>query len=255
MRRLIGKSRDGKSLEELRKLISNRETRLAVLQALREQNKREPLEGGYRELLELLEAEDNGKKRLEALDELAWGKEALAESIVRGLDLTPALAVRGVNRDERMVLNFWGLRLCVLRGVPNISHQEKVTFLEQYSDYVYFASRPEGVEASAWATVLDRLTVLSRTRYQEFDNAFNEMVRKQEADSDDSSLPAVSLSRAITKNLLGLETDILAIPIQLLVTNRLTDFATTFGTPENWATMRNLVEQACRELKTDAKVS
>src|SRR5262249_27643360 len=129
LRRLFGRSLDGKSLEELRELISKRETRPAVLQALREQKKREPLEGGYRELLELLEAEDGEKKRLDALDELAWGKEALAESIVRGFDLTPVLAVREVNRDERMVLNFWGLRLCVLWAVPNISHQEKVSFL------------------------------------------------------------------------------------------------------------------------------
>ena len=255
---LFRRTRDGHSLEELFELIANRETRPKVLQALRKQNQREPLQGGYRELLDILEEEDGINKGLNVLDELALGKQALAESIVSRLDLAPVLAAREVNRDERMMLNLWGITLCVMRAVPNVSDEEKVAFLDRYHEYIHLASCPEGIEASGWARFINRISTLSRTRYQEYDNAFSEMLQNQKANSGDPNLhlvPGIALSCAITKNLFGLESDMLAIPIQLLVMNQLIAFAKTFGSPEDWATTRNFVEQACRLHKADAKDS
>ncbi len=101
-------------LQELRQAVLNPETRPAVLQALRELEKKGPLEEGYRELLELLQAQEGMAKGLSALSDLALGKDALAESIIRHLfsDKDSAAHLSGcrVSPDERMVLNFWGGR-------------------------------------------------------------------------------------------------------------------------------------------------
>jgi len=49
-------------LQELREAIINKETRPAVLHTLRKLNEKERLEGGYRDLLDLLEAEEGMEK-------------------------------------------------------------------------------------------------------------------------------------------------------------------------------------------------
>ncbi|MFZ0890278.1 MAG: hypothetical protein WA005_17700 [Candidatus Binataceae bacterium] len=250
------------SLNELRELITNRETRPAVLQTLRELNKREALEGGYRGLLDLLEAQQGTEKGLKALTELAFGKEALAEWIIGRLgsdkDLAPELGGRDANEDERMVLNLWWVTLCVMRAVPKVSAAEKRAFLDQYHEFIYFMGRPDGEDARlAWAVAIKRISALSQTRYQEYFDAFGEMMRGQEALRGDPSLllvPGAPLTGAIIKNLFGLESDswMLTFIVQTVVMDGLIAFARTFGTPEAWATMRHLVEEACRALRSGA---
>jgi hypothetical protein len=249
-------------LQELREAIINPETRPTVLQALRKLDKKGRLEGGYRELYELLQAEEGMAKGLNALSDLALGKEALAESIIGRLasdkDLAQELGGRAANQDERMVLNLWWVTLCVMRAVSKVSDEEKRAFLDQYHEFIYFMGCPECEDArSAWAVATRRISALSQTRYQEYFNAFGEMMRRQEALHRDPSLrlvPGAPLMRAIIKNLFGLESDslLLTFIIQTLVMNGLIAFAKTFGTPEAWATMRHFLEEACRALRSGA---
>ncbi len=250
------------SLHELRELITNRETRPAVLQTLRKLNKKEPLEGGYRELLDLLEAEEGMEKGLNALSELALGKGALAESIIHHLlsdkDLAADLGGCKVNQDERMVLNLWGVTLCVMRCLPKVGDEEKCAFLDRYHEFIYFMGCPEGEDARlAWAVATRRISALSQTGYQEYFDAFDEMMRRQEAVHRDPSLrlvPGAPLMHTITKNLFGLESDslLLALDVQSLVMSQLIAFAKAFGTAEAWATIRHFVEEACRALQSGA---
>jgi len=62
------------------------------------------------------------------------------------------------------------------------------------------------------------------------------------------------LMHAISKNLFGRERDslLLAFVVENLVMSHLISFAKTFGTAEGWATMRQLVEEACRVLRSGA---
>ncbi len=275
LRRLFGASERGEvdrstdqpigkddPLQELREAIINTETRPAVLQALRKLDKKGRLEGGYRELLDLLEAEEGVEKGLNALSELALGKGALAESIIGRLasdkDLAQELGGRAANQDERMVLNLWAVTLCVMRAVSKASDEEKRAFLDHYHEFIYFMGRPEGEDARlAWAVATSRISALSQTRYQEYFDAFGEMMRRQESVHRDPSVrlvPGAPLMHAITKNLFGLESDslLLAFEVQSLIMAQLVSFAKTFGTPEGWATMRHLVEEACRALRSGA---
>ena len=275
LRRLFGTSEGGKAhpstdqpigredpLQELREAIINRETRPAVLHTLRKLNKKEWLEGGYRDLLDLLEAEEGMEKGLDALGELALGKGALAESIIGRLasdkDLAPDLRGRDANQDERIVLNLWGVTLCIMRAVSKVSDEEKRAFLDRYHEFFYFIGCPEAEDARlAWAVATSRISALSGTRYQEYFNALGEMMRRQEAIRRDPSVrlvPGAPLMHAITKNLFGVESDsfLLAVEVQSLVMSRLIAFAKSFGTAEGWATMRHLVEEACRVLRGSA---
>jgi hypothetical protein len=210
------------------------------------------------ELRELLKAEEGMEKGLNALSELALGKEALAESIIGRLasdkDLAPDLGGCKVNQDERTVLNLWGVTLCVMRGLPNVSNEEKHAFLDQYHEFIYFMCCPDDEGARlAWAVTVDRISALSQTRYLEYQNAFDEMMRRQETVHGDPSLHLATgapLMHTITKNLFSLESDSLrlAFSAQHLVMNQLITFAKTFGTEEAWATMRHFMEGACRAL-------
>jgi hypothetical protein len=253
------------TVESLRELITNRETRPAVLQTLRKLNKREPLEGAYLELFQLLEEEEGAEKGLDALYELFLGKAALANLIIGRLasnkDWAPELVGRDANQNERMVLNLWWVTLCVMRGVPKVSDEEKRAFLDQYYEHIYFmfVGCPEGeVRAlGVGAVAINRIFALSQTRYQEYFDAFGEMMRRQEALHRDPSLllvPGAPLTRAIIKNLFGLESDslLLTVTVQHLVMGGLVTFATTFGTAEGWATMRRFLEETCRMLRSGA---
>ncbi len=278
LRRLVGASEDGKvhpstdqpigkgdPLQALRESIINTETRPAVLQALRKLDKKGRLEGGYRELLELLEAQEGMQKGLNALSDLALGKGALAESIVDHLlsdkDMAADLVGCKVNQDERMVLNLWGVTLCVMRCLPKVGDEEKRAFLDQYHEFFHSMGCPEDEEARlAWAMATSRISALSQTRYQEYFDAFGEMMRRQEAIHRDPSVrlvPGAPLMHAITRNLFGVESDslLLAIEVQSLVMSQLIAFAKSFGTAEGWATMRHLVEEACRVLRGAAASS
>jgi hypothetical protein len=212
--------------------------------------------GPFREFLELLEGGEDMEKGLNALSDLALGKQALAESIIGYLasDKDIALDVPGrkADQDERMVLNLWGVTLCVMRGLPQskVSNEEKHAFLHRYHEFIYFMCRPEGEEARlAWAAVFGRISALSQTRYQEYYEAFGEMMRRQEAVNRDPSLhlmPGAPLMHAITKNLFGLESDSLSLAfhVQSQVMSQLIAFAKAF-TPKGWSAMRHLVEEAC----------
>jgi hypothetical protein len=124
LQRLFGASADAKAdratgrsegkqdpLQEFREAVLNPETRPAVLQALRKLEKQGPLGEGYRELLELLQAQEGMAMGLKAISDLALGKDALAESIIRDLlsDKDSAADLSGckVNQNERMVLGPW----------------------------------------------------------------------------------------------------------------------------------------------------
>ena len=275
LRRLVGASEGGKvhpstdqpigkedPLQELREAIINTETRPAVLQALRKLHKDGRLEGGYRELFELLQAQEGIEKGLNALSDLALGKGALAESIVGRLasdkDLAADLVGCKVNQDERMVLNLWGITLCVMRSLPKVSDTEKHAFLDQYLEFIYFMGCPEGEDARfAWAVATSRISGLAQTRYQEYYDAFGEMMRRQEAIHRDPSvrlMPGAPLMHAITRNLFGVESDSLhlAFDVQSLVMSQLIAFAKSFGTAEGWATMQHFVDNACRALRSGA---
>jgi len=247
-------------LQELREAIINTETRPAVLQALRKLDENGRLEGGYRELFELLQAEEGMEKGLNALSDLALGRGALAESIIDHLtsdkDLAADLGGCKVNQDERMVLNLWGVTLSVMRAVPKVSDEEKCAFLDQYHEFIYLMGCPEGEDARlAWAVATSRISALSQTRYQEYFDAFGEMMRRQESVHRDPSVrlvPGAPLMHGITKNLFGLESDslLLAFEVQSLIMAQLISFAKSFGTPEGWATMRHFVEETCRVLRS-----
>ena len=275
LRRLFGGSDGGKvhisadqpigkedPLQELREAIINTETRPAVLQALRKLHKDGRLEGGYRELFELLQAQEGIEKGLNALSDLALGKGALAESIIDHLvsdkDMAADLMGCKVNQDERMVLNLWGITLCVMRSLPKVSDTEKHAFLDQYLEFIYFMGCPEGEDARfAWAVATSRISGLAQTRYQEYYDAFGEMMRRQEAIHRDPSarlVPGAPLMRAITRNLFGVESDslLLAFDVQSLVMSKLIAFAKSFGTAGAWATMRHFLEEACRTLRSGA---
>jgi len=165
---------------------------------------------------------------------------------------------RDANQDERIVLNLWGVTLCVMRAVSKVSDEEKRAFLDQYHEFFYFIGCPEGEYARlAWAAATSRISASSRTRYQEYFDAFGEMMRRQEAIRRDPSVrlvPGAPLMHAITKNLFGVESDslLLAFDVQSLVMSRLIAFAKSFGTPEGWATMRHVVEKACNALRSGA---
>jgi hypothetical protein len=212
---------------------------------------------------ELLRAQEGMAKGLDALSDLALGKGALAESIIGHLlsnkDSAALLSGCKVNQDERMVLNFWGVTLCVMRAVPKVSDQEKRVFLDQYFEYIYFLCRPENVDArQGWE--IHRVSALSEIRYQEYYDAFSEMMRRHEATRRDPSVrlvPGAPVTRLITKNLFGLESDslLLAVMVEGLVMSRLISFAKTFGTEKAWATMQHFVDEACRVIRTGTKNS
>jgi hypothetical protein len=263
LRRLFGTAKGGKisptadravSIHELLELIKNRETRPAVLETLRKLDKEEPLKGEYRELLELLDAEEGMRMGLDALTSFALGKGALAESIISHLATeAPDFAGCNVNQEERMVLNLWGVALCVMRGLPKVSGEEKHAFLDQYHQFIL--SSPEDQDArSAWPVDSRRINALCQVRYPEYFNAFDEEMRRQEAAQRDPSLRFVpaTLMRTITKNLFGLESDslTLSLTVHSIVMNQLITFTKVFGTPEAWATIRNLAEGACRALSS-----
>jgi hypothetical protein len=235
---------------------------LQKLRALAE--KQEPFgTGPHHELVALIEKSEDVEKGLNALSELALGKHALAESIIGFLashkDMALDLQGRIVDEDERIVLNLWGITLCVMRGlakVSNVNNEEKHAFLHQYHEFIYFMSRPEGEEARlSWAVAVHKISALSQTRYQEYYDAFGEMMRRQEAVNRDPSvhlMPGAPLMHAITKNLFGLESNslLLAFEVQSLIMARLISFAKTFGTPKDWAIVRHLMGEAYRALGT-----
>jgi len=231
---------------------------LQKLRALAE--KQEPLgTGPHHELVALIEKSEDMEKGLNALSELALGKHALAESIIGDLasheDYAHDLRGLKADEDERMVLNLWGITLCVLRGLPKVSTEEKHAFLHQYHEFIYFMSRPEGEEARlSWAVAVHKISALSKTRYQEYYDAFGEMMRRQEAVDRDPSvhlMPGAPLMHAITKNLFGLESNSLrlAFQVQSQVMSQIIAFAKAF-TPKGWSAMRHLVEEACRAFGT-----
>jgi hypothetical protein len=251
-------TRSEETLRELREAVLNPETRPAVLQSLRKLEKQGPLGEGYRELLELLQAQEGMAKGLKAISDLALGKDALAESIIRDLlsdkDSAADLGGRNVNQDERMVLNFWGVTLCVMRAVPKVSDEEKRAFLDRYFEYLDFLCRNADPRLG-WD--VRRISALSEARYREYHTAFGEMMRRHEAVRQDPSVhlvPGAPLMHAITKNLFGLESDslLLAFMIENTVMSHLISFAKTFGTAEGWATMRHMAEEACRVLRSGA---
>jgi hypothetical protein len=163
-----------------------------------------------------------------------------------------------VNHDERMVLNLWGVTLCVMRGLPKVSDDEKHAFLDQYHEFIYFVGCPEDDGSRlAWSVDVSRISALSPARYQEYFDAFGEMMRRQEAVHRDPSLRLVAgspLMHAITKNLFGVESGSLlfAFFVQSLVMNQLIAFTKAFGTAEAWATMQHFVDNACLALRSGA---
>ena len=131
-------------------------------------------------------------KGLKAISDLALGRDALAESIIRDLlsDKDSAADLGGckINQDERMVLNFLGVILCVMRGGSKVSDGEKRAFLDQYFEYIFFLCRNADPRLG-WN--ISRIFALSETRSREYDAAFGEMMRRHEAVHRDSSVRLV----------------------------------------------------------------
>lgn len=202
------------------------------------------------------------RKRLNALRDLALGKGALADSIVSRIasdrDLAPELRGRNANPDERMALNLWGVTLCVMGAVSKVSDEEKRAFLNRYHECFYFMGCPEEEdERQVWAVATSRIKTLSQRRYQEYFDAFDEMMRLQEAIRHDASarlVPGGALMHAITRNLFDVESDslLLALDVQKLVMSQVIAFAKSLGTPEGWAGMSHLVEQASSALQNES---